>query len=779
MSDDDKKFPPGILPTRYGTPQGDSVENRMIGKVGGADGINTVIRYHGDGSDTRLRTHNGMPRFITSEAEKKDETTLYLETGVLETLDGTESPADWNPLDLVPPSKFHKHIRVTPPVGQHVRGILDPSPSKALIDSASKAVAAKFPASIFSGLMRSFVQAKYGSDGLFPFSITGGGYSKTVTVTGSTHDLGYFPNHIQSLWSVGDAYAPTRNDLTYTFGEDSIVLGYRMDDSCGITRINGQYWLVQLARSAGTVTVTAYRIIHRGASNRLRGKLLNKLAEVSPSEETKKEIRQLEGYLFAYSHIDLANPITLAVFSNVFGDPLAYGWKWNSSGTTARIIAHTTNTAGYARWHSYEHTITFSMDIDDELLASIATVDKGEWTDCAYVYLYAPCTETFDLADGANTYRLHRTSLWDSEYLGAGENAAPVFADVPIYGFFKNDVWKPVVLTHSRDLSSDTNTDVFVNYSGIFKGWYSDKFGSYPFPPFVVSEHQVMSFLPSFIQFGHVFAEQDGYQPRKVADVPLHAEWEAVNRYGRTDIELSFDGQEYTSYYQPASSPAVRAVYDIGAAGGTFNAEIVAWKTSVLAEKMAEIPLSFGGSSTLDTDFDNNGLDDFYSGTCSAARYQRSGFDSVGVVIPHGDSEAVFVTNTVGSGWTKIREFSGSSFVGYHAHCHFSFWTTPPLTSHDSDEQAPNILGGDIQLPTLSIVSAPSTPSTETKYSNRFISHLATTYSPVYADLWPESSLYYLRGIYSFSGLGQGYDTSEGIKSHAEFDGTERFCGWV
>ena len=59
-----------ILKTREGSSPGRSIENRMLDKAGGANGIRTIIQMHPDGSQTRLKTRGGAPEFVTIPAKR-------------------------------------------------------------------------------------------------------------------------------------------------------------------------------------------------------------------------------------------------------------------------------------------------------------------------------------------------------------------------------------------------------------------------------------------------------------------------------------------------------------------------------------------------------------------------------------------------------------------------------------------------------------------------------------------------------------------------------------
>lgn len=69
MAFDDKGFP--IFPSRDGGSIGTALENRMLGIVGGAQGIRTRIQVLPDGSTVMLKTRNGMPEFVRTPKKTK------------------------------------------------------------------------------------------------------------------------------------------------------------------------------------------------------------------------------------------------------------------------------------------------------------------------------------------------------------------------------------------------------------------------------------------------------------------------------------------------------------------------------------------------------------------------------------------------------------------------------------------------------------------------------------------------------------------------------------
>ena len=62
---DDPKFG-NLFPTRTGTASGTANERQMLDTLGGADGFRTRVQRNADGSETTLRTKDGMPQFSTT-----------------------------------------------------------------------------------------------------------------------------------------------------------------------------------------------------------------------------------------------------------------------------------------------------------------------------------------------------------------------------------------------------------------------------------------------------------------------------------------------------------------------------------------------------------------------------------------------------------------------------------------------------------------------------------------------------------------------------------------
>lgn len=65
-----------VFPTRTGDAQGGAFERKKLDIVQGASGIRTRVTIHPDGSQTTLRTRNGMPEFVTTKVDDESKGVL-------------------------------------------------------------------------------------------------------------------------------------------------------------------------------------------------------------------------------------------------------------------------------------------------------------------------------------------------------------------------------------------------------------------------------------------------------------------------------------------------------------------------------------------------------------------------------------------------------------------------------------------------------------------------------------------------------------------------------
>ena len=67
----------------------------------------------------------------------------------------------------------------------------------------------------------------------------------------------------------------------------------------------------------------------------------------------------------------------------------------------------------------------------------------------------------------------------------------------------------------------------------------------------------------------------------------------------------------------------------------------------------------------------------------------------------------------------------------------------------------------------------------ENKYINGKVDETACPVEPDYEAFWNPSHLFFEAGMFSLSGMGNKFITSEGADSGDVLEYADRFCGWV
>ncbi len=254
MAFDDKKLGT-LFPTRHGTPIGTGPERVMLEATDGAGNIKKRFQNNLDGSVTMLQTRNGWPEFTTLGTTTTVEMLFpYLESGQLEwSFPGEENPtrldaAAWHFLDLALGQDYLGYIKTD---AAHLGNQKDDQVLTEGQDSLSvgathsemtvlkKVVIGLYPASLFSGKMRRFIQAQYGA------YETASSFKLFAEYAGESTVLKYINN-----------------------GEMSI--GLWPHDSAGIfTGSDGTWWLLRI-RGGPEFHVLAYQIQLDSVGRRLR-----------------------------------------------------------------------------------------------------------------------------------------------------------------------------------------------------------------------------------------------------------------------------------------------------------------------------------------------------------------------------------------------------------------------------------------------------------------------------------------------------------------------------
>ncbi len=280
------------------------------------------------------------------------------------------------------------------------------------------------PASIFSGKMRLFMQSLYGAKEPNP-----------------DNPGDYFPFLLDN--EDEPSLVMLRSSL-----EGGSMLMIRSDSMGVFTAPDNTYWLLDI--NEGPRNVLVNRINTSKATS-----LVKQLKDMNADERAKAE-----AYIFANSKIEIPKPentvYATGTFPEVIGSAMAYGWKWNTDGSKASIVVHEQlgETIPETRWHSRTVHLTFSYTAaqgDTPARISVAGVveDSNDWIDgWGATNLFVP--------EAPNKYSpllLHS--------LRAGSGLIPPvipFSDTPIYGYYVNDAWTPVILSNNGVASTVTNS---------------------------------------------------------------------------------------------------------------------------------------------------------------------------------------------------------------------------------------------------------------------------------------------------------------------------------
>lgn len=457
-----------IFPTRFGKATGTANERQMLDNVGGSsESFRHKVRDDGDGTVTRMKTHDGMPRFITEEEDRStvfhDEIKAYLESGQLEfqypgEANPTRSkPAKWKLHDISSSDNWigevYTRVSGSHAVGEKTAPQPTPVETGVLVDNvdsiaigfkesidpyvnaqreaanevqviAKKLVCSYFPASHFSGKMRAFIQAQYGA------AIPTKGFCYSVSIVGEAASLYY-----------------TRSDKPDL---PTIQFGFFSHFTTGMYCASDyNYYIVQLTEASGSslMTVTVLPVTLGPAGKAFKRAIAKGL--VTGSEN----LRKAEFYMFADAVIETDKSFSAGTFApggcgDSPGYTLAWGWKFNQQGSEASIIrVGTVGESGANTLDGRAKEIHISIARTSVFDGS----ESGKWT------ISGTASEEKHWLDGWGRFNIFApesqfgTSLiLYSMAATRGTVAAYDFSEVPVYGFYdKHDVWKKVELSRT------------------------------------------------------------------------------------------------------------------------------------------------------------------------------------------------------------------------------------------------------------------------------------------------------------------------------------------
>ena len=728
-----------IMRTRTGPCQGDSTERQMLDAINDTGSFRTRAMIHPDGSQTRMKTKGGMPEFITDEVHtttEETELTVYMESGQLEyTWPGAENPtasyaASWHFLNIATDGEYLGYIKYDaahignqknkPALseGQNSLAVGYPPKADPAKDTASreayaaatvskKMMMSMFPASLYSGKMRKFIQAQYGAKEALnnPLGVKLSGTSFT---------------------------------LVYTKGDDELVLGLWAHNSPGIyTAADGTYWLL----SVTTTEFSWYPIKQDKA-----GAALLKVYTSSTATDRDK----LEAYIFAHSYVSLASKKTLSITGLPGGAPLAYGWKFDSTGAKASIILHAQE-GGYGsiKWRAYECHLSFSYYAGEFTVSKVVN-DFGTWTDGWGAFnIFAP---EYDIAT-----RLQCVSIAMSPSV-----AAPFdFSGVVVYGYYINDIWYPVVMSRSG------------SYSGA-----------------VVREEETSGMV---FDSGVIF-DDPTFQPNWHHGFYLHdASFTLSYSSVKANMSITFAGETYDGEAKFGSHE-----------DGTFHIDQIGGDLGLAVPYGRRYFVGHYGTEPFDGDsgapgysaaagqpygtFPTDGFTNFVSFThaqITNTRLQYSGWrvlNSWALVIPGLDAESVYIphkefhsdattgtkivqVSTPVAWWEQVAHAIGplgdGSLFTIAAYSPTNFWVPQESLTITTELPPPGMVG--VSCSNTEIQGEAGVP--------------AFSYSAIFTV--DKTYPYYDPGMFFFTSYGGRYIGSEGIKSPNSVRSQDRFVGWA
>ena len=530
--------------------------------------------------------------------------------------------------------------------------------------------------------------------------------------------------------------------LTYTRTEIELTLGLWAHNSPGIftaVDLNGDtsFWLL----SVTTTQFTAYPIKQDDA-----GKELLKTYNSSAITDRAK----LEPYIFAHSFIALTEGTIYQISGMPSGAPLAYGWKFNSTGSKASIVMHE-QVGGYGslKWRAWECHLNFTCSNGVFSVTTEAT-NYGYWTDGWGAFnIFAP---EYDIAT-----RLQCISIAMSPGVAPAFN----FSGVHVYGYYIDDIWEPVVMSRS---------DV---YQGA-----------------AVREETTSGMVFD----SHVVFEDPTFQPNWQHGYYLRdASYELSYSTEKAKMNISFAGSSYNGEMKYGSHD-----------DGTFHIDPIGGDLGLATPNGRSYLVTQYGTGTFDGGasapgwsaiigapeytFPTDGFTNYVSFThAQVTNTSRtySGYkvnNSWALVIPGLDAESVYIphrefhasattgTKTTTISWPiawwiqtahAIGPLGDGSLYDLIAYTPTLMWVVaydPTVTT----EPPPTSTAG-VACSNTEVINAPGVPA----YSYSAIFTVDKTYP------------YYDPGMFFFTSYGGRYIGSEGIKSPNSVRSQDRFVGWA
>jgi hypothetical protein len=352
---------------------------------------------------------------------------LYMETGVNDPINvGFENPLRLEPGNWQIPTEWTD--LQPPPLSGEYQGVFADIETTYEANNVSKAVGEDepsddvflkklqmgiFPPSVFTGMMRLYMQAYYGAD-----------------------------NELTNQFSL--KATPAGDWLLYC---GILQIGFWSHLSGGIVRVGEdddldfRYVAISSLPGGGNYIVHEYPIVVAAAAT----PAINDYRDVESSDEDKEKAL---AYIFAHSRIRSTTPRVVDTFElDNEGASACYGWHFNNAGTKASICLTELFIDGSDKWNydSSEVTLTFAEEIEPDgsitlVLDSVSETDKVRWCDKANVDIWRPN------ADNITCSRVYYT------YPFSNRPTQYSYTDAPIYCWYnKEDDLQVVKLSHTEE----------------------------------------------------------------------------------------------------------------------------------------------------------------------------------------------------------------------------------------------------------------------------------------------------------------------------------------
>lgn len=586
-----------------------------------------------------------------------------------------------------------------------------------------------FPATLFSGKMRLFMQSQWGAmqnaKGDWPWTLEIFvesvllKYSITVNEVSGLLQMGFWSHLHQGIFVQPD-------------GENS----------------DYSFWMIQIRQATSDWSATAYPIIIEGVGEAYS---IYKKKRKDASFKSPLERTQIEAYLFAYATIDITKPQVIGSFAaGATGGSLNYGWHWNRDGSKASIVlSETLGTDNHDnRWSAKTIHASFTREIDPvtkvgtfHVTAEVSAAK--EWQDGWGAYnIFTPLDETGT--------QLGHYSIMTDRFA-----AHPIFAftDVEVYGFYKpNDPAKPDEADSWQSVKMTRNIET----------------GTWP--KYIQKSTGIAWALPAYE------ANTNNYQ-YGYALAGASITWEAHTLSESDTMTLKVGNQVYAG----VSTYGLHEYLDASTAGGTTVQNPVSYTAASLS---GVFPPAFNPPGA-DDGYETPSWVPTHNFVTTGVHTQHywtfTGWDySVWtLVIPAYDCDAVFVgtkeyvssnvyNSTIKTHPSSMISFSGSGTPGYN----FRPWA---MTGEPSDW----IGIGGVQS-SVAANDPPPRPAAEIYCHTQAVTaqgsyHASAT--PLF--LVDKDFAFYNAGMSACTSYGGRYIISEGLVSPPSITGTWPFVGWA